>query len=49
MSESNTTENTITFNDLNLPEALTKVVAEMGYETPSPIQAQTIPLQQRVF
>ncbi|WP_022942316.1 DEAD/DEAH box helicase [Psychromonas hadalis] len=47
MSESNATENTeniITFNDLNLPEALTKVVSEMGYEVPSPIQAQTIPL-----
>jgi len=44
MSESNTTEQaTITFNDLNLPETLTKVVSEMGYETPSPIQAQTIP------
>ncbi|MCP4323192.1 MAG: DEAD/DEAH box helicase, partial [Alteromonadales bacterium] len=43
-SESNTVENTITFNDLNLPEELTKVVSEMGYETPSPIQAQTIPL-----
>ena len=49
MSES---ENTITkqveqagpkFQDLNLPEALLKVVSEMGYETPSPIQAQTIP------
>jgi ATP-dependent RNA helicase DeaD len=48
MSESNTVENTpeptITFNDLNLPEELTKVVAEMGYEIPSPIQAQCIPL-----
>lgn len=44
MSESNTPENTITFNDLNLPEAIIKVVAEMGYEVPSPIQAQTIPL-----
>ncbi|PKG37937.1 DEAD/DEAH box helicase [Psychromonas sp. Urea-02u-13] len=48
MSESSTPESTpeniITFNDLNLPEELTKVVAEMGYEVPSPIQAQTIPL-----
>ncbi|PKF60263.1 ATP-dependent RNA helicase [Psychromonas sp. psych-6C06] len=43
MSESNTTETTITFNDLNLPAELIQVVAEMGYETPSPIQAQTIP------
>lgn len=32
-----------TFKDLNLPEALVKVVSEMGYETPSPIQAQCIP------
>ena len=32
-----------TFQDLNLPEALLKVVSEMGYETPSPIQAQCIP------
>jgi len=44
MSESTTTENTITFNDLNLPAELVQVVSEMGYETPSPIQAQTIPL-----
>jgi len=44
MSESNATETTITFNDLNLPETITQVVAEMGYESPSPIQAQTIPL-----
>jgi len=44
MSESSTQESSITFNDLNLPEALTKVVSEMGYEVPSPIQAQTIPL-----
>jgi ATP-dependent RNA helicase DeaD len=32
-----------TFQDLNLPESLIKVVSEMGYETPSPIQAQCIP------
>ncbi|GLS90818.1 ATP-dependent RNA helicase DeaD [Psychromonas marina] len=44
MSESTTTENSITFNDLNLPAELVQVVSEMGYETPSPIQAQTIPL-----
>lgn len=36
-------ENTPTFKDLNLPESIVKVVTEMGYETPSPIQAQTIP------
>jgi ATP-dependent RNA helicase DeaD len=32
-----------TFRDLNLPEEILQVVSEMGYETPSPIQAQTIP------
>ena len=32
-----------TFKELNLPEAIVQVVSEMGYETPSPIQAQTIP------
>jgi len=32
-----------TFKDLNLPEPILQVVSEMGYETPSPIQAQTIP------
>ena len=42
MSES-TTEKQITFNDLNLPETLLKAVTELGYETPSPIQAQCIP------
>jgi len=46
MSESQTTEqttDTLTFSDLNLPEKLLKVVAELGYETPSPIQSQCIP------
>lgn len=32
------------FRDLNLPEALHQALAAVGYETPSPIQAQTIPL-----
>jgi ATP-dependent RNA helicase DeaD len=44
MSESTNTEITINFTDLNLPEALLRVVSELGYETPSPIQAQCIPL-----
>jgi len=46
MSESKNTEQAavINFKDLNLPEALLSVVAELGYETPSPIQAQCIPL-----
>src|SRR3954466_2995391 len=32
------------FSDLNLSAALLKVMKEVGYETPSPIQASTIPL-----
>ncbi|MFT5211779.1 MAG: ATP-dependent RNA helicase DeaD [Flavobacterium sp.] len=31
------------FSDLNLPDNLLKALAAVGYETPSPIQAQTIP------
>ena len=33
-----------TFRDLNLPPELLKALDEVGYETPSPIQAKTIPL-----
>jgi ATP-dependent RNA helicase DeaD len=32
------------FSDLNLSSAVLKVMKEVGYETPSPIQAATIPL-----
>jgi ATP-dependent RNA helicase DeaD len=32
-----------TFRELNLPEPLLKALADVGYEAPSPIQAQTIP------
>lgn len=35
---------TTSFNDLGLKTALLKVLEEVGYETPSPIQARTIPL-----
>ena len=42
MSESKKTEQT-TFSALNLPEEILQVVSELGYETPSPIQAQCIP------
>jgi ATP-dependent RNA helicase DeaD len=39
------TSDTITsFQQLGLKESLLKVLDEVGYETPSPIQAQTIPL-----
>lgn len=44
MSESKKQEQTeATFKDLNLPETLLQVITELGYETPSPIQAQCIP------
>ncbi|MEL0630217.1 DEAD/DEAH box helicase [Psychromonas aquatilis] len=43
MSESENQQAGPTFQDLNLPESIVKVVTEMGYESPSPIQAQTIP------
>ena len=36
-------ETQTSFADLNLPEPLAKAVAEVGYETPSPIQAECIP------
>src|SRR5687768_12072879 len=32
-----------TFRDLALPEPLLKALTDVGYEAPSPIQAQTIP------
>jgi len=34
----------VTFNDLALNKSLLKILDEVGYESPSPIQAQTIPL-----
>ena len=33
----------VTFSTLTLPDALLKALADVGYESPSPIQAQTIP------
>jgi ATP-dependent RNA helicase DeaD len=36
-------DTTISFNDLALPEPLRKALSDVGYESPSPIQAQTIP------
>ena len=33
-----------TFGDLSLPQPLLQALADVGYEAPSPIQAQTIPL-----
>src|SRR5574338_886713 len=43
MSEQ-TTPPSLTFSDLALPEPLLQALAEVGYETPSPIQAACIPL-----
>ena len=34
----------IKFSDLGLPETILKTLSEIGYETPSPIQAQAIPV-----
>ncbi len=39
-----TTSDPITFQDLNLSPPVFQTIADVGYETPSPIQAQTIPL-----
>ncbi|HEX6927927.1 MAG TPA: DEAD/DEAH box helicase, partial [Gammaproteobacteria bacterium] len=42
-SEGSTNENPVLFKDLGLPAALLKALDAVGYETPSPIQALTIP------
>jgi ATP-dependent RNA helicase DeaD len=38
------TESTITFGDLGLPESILQSITQLGYETPTPIQAKCIPL-----
>ncbi len=38
------TDTVTAFNQLALNNSLLAVLDEVGYETPSPIQAQTIPL-----
>ena len=38
------TQELTSFTDLNLSEALLRALADLKFETPSPIQAQTIPL-----
>jgi len=38
------TDSITSFNQLALSPAILKALDEVGYETPSPIQAQTIPL-----
>jgi len=42
-SMSNANPPVSSFRDLNLPDALLAALDKVGYETPSPIQAQTIP------
>jgi ATP-dependent RNA helicase DeaD len=37
-------ENTVSFRDLALSDAVLLALADVGYESPSPIQAQTIPV-----
>ena len=39
-----TTTVDMTFKDLNLPEPLLQAIEKVGYEKPSPIQAESIPL-----
>ncbi len=43
MSHEETTTEHPTFESLGLPDALVKVVSDLGYEAPSPIQAATMP------
>ncbi|MFU2488371.1 DEAD/DEAH box helicase [Thauera sp. WH-1] len=42
-ADASTTEATLRFADLDLPAPLLSALAEVGYETPSPIQAACIP------
>lgn len=39
-----TTDQPIAFDDLKLSQSVLKALNDVGYETPSPIQAQTIPM-----
>jgi ATP-dependent RNA helicase DeaD len=43
MSAETAPESSIKFTDLGLPEPLLRALADVGYESPSPIQAATIP------
>jgi ATP-dependent RNA helicase RhlE len=42
-TESSATPATITFADFGLDPKIQKAVSEQGYNTPTPIQAQSIP------
>jgi ATP-dependent RNA helicase DeaD len=41
---SDSIESTVSFRDLQLSDAVLRALADVGYESPSPIQAQTIPV-----
>jgi ATP-dependent RNA helicase DeaD len=43
MTDTTDTTEITSFSDLNLPQALQQALKDVGYETPSPIQAETIP------
>ena len=45
-SDNQDVQSNISFNDLNLQAPLTKVLTELGYEKPSPIQEASIPVIQ---
>ena len=44
MSDPDSEQPNLTFNDLGLGPKVLKALSDVGYETPSPIQAETIPL-----
>ncbi|NNF67359.1 MAG: DEAD/DEAH box helicase, partial [Gammaproteobacteria bacterium] len=44
MSKSDAKPGTTSFRDLKLSEPLIRVLDEIGYESPTPIQSQAIPL-----
>jgi len=45
-SQEEATSDGVTFSDLSLPENILKVLTDVGYERPSPIQAESIPVLQ---
>jgi ATP-dependent RNA helicase DeaD len=44
MKDSTTEQSVASFGDLGLSAAVLEALAEVGYESPSPIQAATIPV-----
>lgn len=43
-TETDSEQTNVTFKDLNLPEEVLRALDAVGYETPSPIQARSIPV-----